>query len=124
VKATTKYRCYSPTSLTNAYKAVRDNNMSVRRASFQFNVPMQTLRDRVIGKVDIEATRSGPQSLFSQHKKAIFVEHLKSIASLGYGYTGPEVKTKASNYAVFLRKRPKGQPLSEKWYSGLKVVHS
>ena len=81
---------------------------------------MQTLRDRVIGKVDIEATRSGPQSLFDEHEEAIFVEHLKSMASLGYGYTGPEVKAKASDYAVFLGKRQKGQPLSEKWYSGLK----
>ncbi|XP_053390074.1 uncharacterized protein LOC123531140 isoform X2 [Mercenaria mercenaria] len=94
--------------------------MSVRRASIQYNVPMQTLRDRVLHKVDPETVRSGPQPLFSEEEEALFVNNLKYMASLGYGYTGPEVIAKASNYAVHLGKRSKDQPLSEKWYSGLK----
>lgn len=37
-----KYPLYSPTSLTNAYMEVKNNNMSVRKAARQFSVPRQT----------------------------------------------------------------------------------
>jgi hypothetical protein len=46
-----KYPFYSPTSLTNAYMEVKNNNMSVRKAARQFSVPRQTLRNRAIGKM-------------------------------------------------------------------------
>ena len=49
-----KYRTYSYTFLTNAYLGVKNNGLSVRRASKQFNVPITTLRDRVLGKIDAE----------------------------------------------------------------------
>ena len=36
-----------------------DDNMSVRRASIQYSVPMQTLRDRVLGKIPPETFTAG-----------------------------------------------------------------
>lgn len=115
-----KYRCYSPTALTSAYKAVKEEKFSVRRASIQYGVPMQTLRDRVLGKIDPESISSGTKPLFSLEEEAVFVEHLKAMASLGYGYTGAEVVDMASNYAIYLGKRTKDKPLTEKWYRLLK----
>ncbi|KAH3856609.1 hypothetical protein DPMN_099201 [Dreissena polymorpha] len=40
------------------------------------------------------------------------------MAALGYGYTISEVVASATNYAVFLGKRPNDKPLSVKWFKG------
>lgn len=77
-----KYRLYFPTSLTNANLAVRDDNVSVRRASKQFDIPMQTLRDRVLGKVDPECVTIGRAPVFSMVEESHIVEHLKAVAKL------------------------------------------
>ena len=45
-----EYRLYSPSLMTNAYLAVKDKNMSVRRAAQQYSVPETTLRQRVLGR--------------------------------------------------------------------------
>ena len=110
-----KYRLYSPTSLTNAYLAVRDDNVSVRRGSKQFDVPMQTLRDRVLGKVDPECVTTGRAPIFSMVEESHIVEHLKAVAKYGYGYIRQEVVDLASDYAVQLGKRKPDQPLTIKW---------
>ena len=81
---------------------------------------MQTLRDRVCGKTDIDTVRSGPQPLFSMEEEAIFVNHVTAMATLGYGYTGAEIITMAFNYATHLGKRTKANPVTEKWYRNLK----
>ena len=60
-----QYRVYSPPSLTNAYVAVTENNMTVRGAARQYNIPLTTLRDRVDGRVGLDVTRSGPGPILS-----------------------------------------------------------
>ena len=86
-----KYRLYSSTSLTNAYLAVREDNVSVRRASKQFDLPMQTLRDRVLGKVDPQCVTTGRAPVFSMEEESHIVGHLKAVAKYGYGYTRQEM---------------------------------
>lgn len=113
-----KYRIYSPSAMTSAYQAVREMGMPVKTAARQYGVPQTTLRDRVLGRIDPETTSSGPQALFSQHEEAVFVEHIKSMAKLGYGYSRGELIDQASNYAVFVGKRDQGHPLSDRWYRG------
>ena len=45
------------------------------------------------------------------------MEHLKSMAVLGYGYPVSEVVRMASNYAFHLSKRDEGHPFSStKWF--------
>lgn len=46
----------------------------------------------------------------------MFVEHIKSMSQLGYGYSRSELDDQASNYAVFLGKRDQEHPLSDRWY--------
>lgn len=45
-------------------------------------------------------------------EKDSFVEHLKSMASMCYGFTGAEIMTVASKYAVYLGKRTKDNPVT------------
>ncbi|XP_045188616.2 uncharacterized protein LOC123546428 [Mercenaria mercenaria] len=116
VNPASKYRMYSPTAMTNAYQAVREMRLPVKTAARQYGVPQTTLRDRVLGRIDPETTSSGPQALLSQHEEAVFVEHIKAMAQLGYGYSRSELIDQASNYAVFLGKRDQEHPLSDRWY--------
>jgi hypothetical protein len=107
---------YSPTAMKNAYQAVKEMKMPFKSAARQFGIPQTTLRDRVLGRIDPETTSSGPQSLLSQYEEAIFVEHIKGMAQLGYGYSRSELIDQASYYATFLGKRDKEHPLSDRWY--------
>ena len=77
--------------------------MPVARAAAQFNVPETTLRQRALGSVDPETTVSGPAPVLSQEEEAVFVDHLKFMASVGYGYTRNEVINMTSEYAVSLQ---------------------
>lgn len=48
---------------------------------------------------------SGPSPVLSQDEKAMFVDHLKCMASVGYGYNRIDVVNSSSEYAVRLHKR-------------------
>ena len=113
-----KYRLYSPSALTSAFKKVKEDGMSVLKASRVFNVPENTLRDRVLGKVDPETVMMGKLPLFEQYEEAQIVEHFKTMADLGYGYTQQECINVASQYAIQLGKRTKDKPLSMMWMKG------
>eukprot|EP00105_Crassostrea_gigas_P044388 XP_019928536.1 PREDICTED: uncharacterized protein LOC105342315 [Crassostrea gigas] len=90
----------------------------------QYNVPTQTLRDRVNGKVDLKKVTMGPAPLPGQEEEAMLLSHLKAMASFGYGYTRKEVTNMASDYAIQLRKRTKQQkPLTLKWFRGFMNKH-
>lgn len=81
---------------------------------------MQTLRDRVLNKIIPGTSRSGRAPLFTNDEESAFVDHLKFMATLGYGYTASEVMMMASDYAVYLGKRTQDHPVTEKWYRKLK----
>ena len=53
---------------------------------------------------------------FHRKRRRFFVDHLKSMASVGYGYTRSEVVNMASEYAVSLHKRDRDHPFSLKWF--------
>ncbi|XP_060572583.1 uncharacterized protein LOC132730626 [Ruditapes philippinarum] len=104
--------------MTSAYQAVKDACMPIKTAARQYGVPQTTLRDRVLGRIDPDTVSSGPQALFSQEQEALFVQHLKAMAELGYGYSRTEVTSQASNFALFLGLRDKNHPLSDRWFRG------
>ena len=117
--ARVKYRTYSPTTLTNAYLAVKEGGSSVRKASKQFCIPMQTLRDRTSGRIDPDCVTTGRPPMFSSEEEVKIVEHLKAVSSYGYGYTRSEVALIASDYAVQLNKRSTTDPpLTRRWLDG------
>ncbi|KAJ8320560.1 hypothetical protein KUTeg_002147 [Tegillarca granosa] len=110
------YKQYDLTALDNAFKAVREDGMSVHGAAKAYNVPLITLRDRVDGRVHIDCVTSGATSFFSQEQEYFLVEHIKTMSELGYGYTRSEVVTLASDYAVDLGFRDNGKDLTMKWF--------
>jgi hypothetical protein len=48
-------------------------------------------------------------------EEANLVDHLKIMASYGYGYTHQEVADIASDYAVHLQERNKDSPFIIRW---------
>ena len=69
-----------PSALTNAYKCVTEDKVSVRRASALYGVPVQTLRDRVKGKVDPECVSSGRSPVLDMYEESKIVQHVKTTA--------------------------------------------
>lgn len=118
MKVSMKYRLYSPTAMTSSYQAVKETKMPIKTAARQYGVPTTTLRDRVLGRIHPETVSSGPQALFTQEEEALFVEHIKAMALLEYGYSRTEVTAQASNYTVFIGKRDKDHLLSDRWFRG------
>jgi hypothetical protein len=49
-------------------------------------------------------------------EEARLVTHLKEMANIGYGYSRQEVVDVASNFAVYLNKRTRDNPMSLKWF--------
>jgi len=92
--------------------------MSVRKAARQFVMPRQTLRDRTTGKIDADCVTTGRVPVLSMEEEAKLVDHLKIMASYGYGYTRQEVADIASDYAVHLQKRTKDSPFTIRWFRG------
>lgn len=72
--------------MVKAYSLVKDEEVSVLRAANTCGVPETTLRDRGIGRVDPE-TGMGSVPLLSQLEEVQIVNHVKTMADYGYGYT-------------------------------------
>ena len=90
-------------------------------ASKMYMVPENTLRDRVLGKIDPDNVVMGKLPLFTQYEEAKIVEHIKTMASFGYDYTVQECVDLASDFAIQLGKRSKDKPLTTKWMKGHRV---
>ena len=112
-----KLRLYSPTSMVKAYSMVKDEGVPVLKAARTYGVPETTLRDRVMGRVDPE-TGMGSVPLFSQLEEVQMVNHVRTMADFGYGYTRQECVDLATDFAVQLGKRESDKPLSMKWMKG------
>ena len=91
--------------------------MPVRKAAKLFNVPRTTLRDRLSGRIHIDKVTT-KLPLLSQLEEVKLVNHIKTTASYGYGYTRQECVNLASDMAVQVGKRTKEQPLTLKWMRG------
>ncbi|CAC5406516.1 unnamed protein product [Mytilus coruscus] len=113
-----KYRLYSPTALPNAYISVRNKEMSQRKAALQFNVPRQTQRNRINGKISPDCVTTGRAPVFSLEEEARIVEHVKSMASYGDGYTRQEVTDLATDFAHTINIKPKNEELTLRWFEG------
>ena len=91
--------------------------MSVYRASREFSVPESTLRDRTRGNVSLD-TKVGVETLFTESKEGQLVDHVKYMASIGYGYNKSGVQYMARDYAISLNKPVKSKDsLSNDWFT-------
>ena len=66
-----------------AYKAVKEKNTPVKKAARTYGVPVQTLRDRVLGKVAVDAIMGHGTLLFSSEEEEVLVKHCERLSQLG-----------------------------------------
>ena len=103
--------------MTTALQKVRDTGAPLRTTAREFNLPESSLRHKLSGRVNPDATHSGPQPLFSAFEENQFVEHLKMMSACGYAYSRSEVVDMATEYAICLGKRDQEHPLTVHWYT-------
>ncbi len=84
------YKQYDNKRLKQAYDAVKENRMSVRKAALSYNVPKSTLSDRVSERIPF-GSHSGPSRYLSDEEETQLVHILCNAASLGYARTKKEV---------------------------------
>jgi hypothetical protein len=101
--------------LTEAYIAVKENAMSIRKASALYGVPKTTLIDRLSGKVHVDCVTTGAPTLFAQEQEALLARHIQTMAEVGYGYSRQETINLASDFAVSLGLRDRNHPLTDRW---------
>lgn len=114
---------YDRANLQRAYDAFRNQNISVYEAARIYGVPERTLRDRFSGNVALDC-KVGHETLFDFQEEKDFVEHLKYMAEIGYGYTKSMVQTMGMEYAQALNKTLSTRlddqtKLSNNWFYGL-----
>ena len=75
----TPYGQYEKESLQKSYRLVTEQGFSVYKAALMCSVPEQTLRDRVKGKVPLDA-KPGKKTLFTHAEESDLVDHVKYMA--------------------------------------------
>ena len=80
---------------------------------------MQALRDCVLGKILPETVTAGRVPVLSLDEEERIINHLKTVALLGYGYTRQEVVDLASDFAVQVRKRIVNNLFTLNWFKKL-----
>lgn len=66
---------------------VKEHHISVKKASMIFQVPDTTFRDKVLQNVDPETAVFGNSPVLEYFEEANLVQHFKTMAAYGYGYT-------------------------------------
>lgn len=93
----------------------------MKRAARQYGVPVQTLRDRVKGSVDPFNFKQGKETSFTIEEELTLVEHIETMAQLGYGFSNTALKHTAGELAFDLKRKNNNKPLSNNWlYAFLK----
>ena len=96
--------------------------MSVYRAARSYNVPEQTLRDRVRGNVAVDAKIGCATIIFTLQEEKALVDHLVYMGKIGYGYTKTNIQFIAKDYADALGKNLRSEhasgQLSNNWFYG------
>ena len=110
------YHVYGAEKMDRAYQLWLEG-VSVYKASILTGVPEQTLRDRTksCGFVSPEKHHSGKDRMLSPQEEASLVNHIKFVASVGYGYTRRDIAELAGVTSFYLQKKPSDDAYSDKW---------
>ena len=106
-----------------AVQSVADGQ-GLREASRLYNVPVETLRRRVTGKVDIDS-RPGPPTVLTPSEEQEIVRYLILMADMGYGLTREAVMHMVY---VIVEKFQRAHPFANEkagrwWFQGFKSRH-
>ena len=81
----------------------------------KFGIPSQTLRDRVIGLIDSDNCAPGPDTLLSFKEEEKLVEHVLTLAELGYGYSNVQLQHLGCELAFKFGHKNSQKALSSCW---------
>ena len=98
--------------------------MSVREAAMLYNLPYETLRRRVVEKVDLEC-RSGPPTVLTEREEDELASYCVKMADMGFGLSQSDVMVVAFKIAEASgRKHPfTDGAASRAWYDGFRSRH-
>ncbi|CAG2249671.1 unnamed protein product [Mytilus edulis] len=88
-----KRKSYTTESLQKAVNDVKHNNMSLRKSSMKYGVPVMTIHDHIAGKVD-DGAKPGRPTVLSFEVERKIVEKIKNAAKQGFGITRRLLKVK------------------------------
>ncbi|CAG2198780.1 unnamed protein product [Mytilus edulis] len=92
-KTPKKRKSYTTESLQKAVNDVKHNNMSLRKSSMKYGVPVMTIHDHIAGKVD-DGAKPGRPTVLSFEVERKIVEKIKNAAKQGFGITRRLLKVK------------------------------
>lgn len=88
--------------MTEAVKAV-ETGMSLRQAAKVYNVPVETTRQRVQGKVAVDC-KPGPATMFCKEEENELVDYVVQMANMGFVLTRGDLQLTAYRLAKRLGK--------------------
>lgn len=89
--------------------AMKNEQMGPREAARKYNVPVETLRRRTTGLVNLNC-RPGPPPVFTTEEEARLAQYCVAMADMGFGLTREGVMTMV--YAI-VDKTGRGHPFKE-----------
>jgi hypothetical protein len=118
-----KRKLWSQESMEAAVRSVHDGK-GLREASRLYNVPVETLRRRVTGKVEMDC-RPGPPTVLTLEEEGEIVRYLIQMADMGYGLTKEAVLYMVGSYVTKCkRSNPfKDGKAGRYWFEGFKKRH-
>ena len=96
----------------------------LREASRLYNVPVETLRRRVTGKVEVDC-RSGPPTVLTPDEEEEIAHYLIEMADMGYGLTKDAVMCLVGTYITKCKRNNpfKDGKAGRWWFDGFKKRH-
>ena len=93
----TKRRQWLPEGMERARKAVKEDSVGLQQTARAYNVPVETLRRRVAGIVNIDCC-PGPPTVLTKEEESRLAEYCVIMADMGFGLTREAVMVMA--YAI------------------------
>ena len=119
-----KCKQWSPESMEAAVGSVKDGKTSLREASRLYNVPVETLRRRVTGTVEMDC-KPGPATILTTDEEDLLAKYLVDMADMGFGLSREDAMAMAFTIA---EKTKRTHPFKDGfagrgWYDGFKARH-
>nr|CAH7740421.1 unnamed protein product [Callosobruchus chinensis] len=121
-----KFFEYSQSAIKNALYEIRENHLSIRKASEQFGVPRSTLQDIIKGKTLEDARkRTGPPPILTWEGEEKIAKWVVEIAKCGFPIKKSDFLSTVRKIAQDLGKSAlfKNKTPGQKWYLGFLKRH-
>ena len=120
--ATAKRKLWSEESMYAAAVQSVQEGKSLREASRLYNVPLETLRRRTTGVVEMDC-KPGPKTVLTKEEEDRLMNYLIQMADMGYGLSREDVMFMA--YAIVERSGRKHPFQNDKagrgWFDGFRA---